>query len=118
MTAVTAVHDTSHQGVRPHDKYDRLVAIAQSLRKLKVAVVHPCDAASLSAVFEALDLGLIEPVLVGPQAKITAAAKAIDRDLTNLRIVDAPHSHAAADAAVDLVRKGQAEALMKGSLHT
>jgi phosphate acetyltransferase len=35
-----------------------------------------------------------------------------------MRIVDASHSHAAAEAAVDLVRSGQAEALMKGSLHT
>jgi phosphate acetyltransferase len=35
-----------------------------------------------------------------------------------MRIIDAPHSHAAADEAVNLVRSGQAEALMKGSLHT
>ena len=35
-----------------------------------------------------------------------------------MRIVDVPHSHAAAAAAVDLVKAGEAEALMKGSLHT
>ena len=72
------------------------MATAQSLPKLKVAVAHPCDAASLGAVFEAVALGLIEPILVGPQAKITAAAEALGKDVSELRIVDAPHSHAAA----------------------
>lgn len=117
MTAAVTAQDVSHEQ-RRHDKYDRLVAAAQALPKLKVAVAHPCDAASLDAVFEATALGLIEPILVGPQAKIAAAATALNHDLSQVRIVDAPHSHAAAEAAVDLVKSGQAEALMKGSLHT
>ncbi|UVF22306.1 phosphate acetyltransferase (plasmid) [Microvirga terrae] len=118
MTVAVPAQDASQHGQRRHDKYDRLVATAQSRPKLKVAVAHPCDAASLGAVFEAAGLGLIEPILVGPQAKITAAVKALGKDVSTMRIVDAPHSQAAAEAAVDLVRSGQAEALMKGSLHT
>jgi len=118
MTVAVSTQGGSQQGERRHDKYDRLVAIAQSLPKLKVAVAHPCDPASLSAVFEAVGLGLIEPILVGPQAKMTAAAEAFDRNLAEMRIVDAPHSNAAAEKAVDLVKAGEAEALMKGSLHT
>lgn len=106
------------QTPRQHDKYDRLVAVARSLPRLKVAVAHPCDAASLEAVFEAVELGLIEPVLVGPEAKIAAAAAAIGKDCSRFKIVEAPHSHAAAEAAVALIRAGDAEALMKGSLHT
>ena len=39
-------------------------------------------------------------------------------DLGNLKIVDVPHSHAAAVRAVELVKEGKAEILMKGSLHT
>jgi phosphate acetyltransferase len=118
MTVAVSAQGTSQQGQRRHDKYDRLVATAQSLPKLKVAVAHPCDAASLGAVFEAVALGLIDPILVGPQAKITAAAEALGKDVSKLRIVDAPHSDASAGAAVDLVKAGEAEALMKGSLHT
>ena len=106
------------QPPRQHDKYDRLVAVAQSLPKLKVAVAHPCDASSLEAVFEAAELGLIEPILIGPGAKIRASASAIGKDCSKFRLVEAPHSHAAAEAAVALVRAGDAEALMKGSLHT
>ncbi|MBM6580808.1 phosphate acetyltransferase [Microvirga sp. BT689] len=118
MTVAVTVHDGSQHGQRQHDKYDRLVAAAQSVSRLKVAVVHPCDQASLSAVLEADGLGLIEPILVGPRPKIMAAAEALGKDISMMRIVEAPHSHAAAEAAVDLVRSGQAEALMKGSLHT
>jgi phosphate acetyltransferase len=117
MTAAIQIQDVP-EPVRRHDKYDRLIAVAQSLPRLKVAVVHPCDAASLGAVFDAIELGLIAPILVGPQAKIAAVAEALGKDLSECRIVDAPHSHAAAEKAVDLVRAGEAEALMKGSLHT
>lgn len=117
MTVAVQAHGVS-QGQRRHDKYERLVGVAQSLPKLKVAVVHPCDAASLRAVFEAAELGLIEAILTGPQTKIRAAAEALGKDVSQMRIVDALHSHAAAEEAVNLVRSGQAEALMKGSLHT
>jgi phosphate acetyltransferase len=72
----------------------------------------------LGAVLEALELGLIDPILVGPRAKITAAAQALGKDISKIRLVDAPHSNAAAEKAVELIRGGEADALMKGSLHT
>jgi phosphate acetyltransferase len=62
--------------------------------------------------------GLIEPVLVGPEAKICGVADEHGIDLTGRTIVDAPHSHAAAACAVTMIREGKAELLMKGSLHT
>lgn len=101
-----------------HAKYDRLIEIAKSLQTVATAVAHPCDASSLSAALDAAHLGLIRPILVGPLAKIEAAAKASGLDLSGCELVDAPHSHAAAAKAVELVNAGRAEALMKGSLHT
>jgi len=118
MTAAVSVQDTSQQSSRRHEKYERLVATAQSLPRLKVAVAHPCDAASLGAVFEAAELGLIEPILVGPEVRIRATTEALGKDISTTRIVDVLHSHAAAEKAVELVRVGEAEAIMKGSLHT
>ena len=67
---------------------------------------------------DAARLRLIQPILVGPAAKIAAVAKEIGAALDGVRIVDVPHSHAAAAKAVELVRAGEAEVLMKGSLHT
>ena len=118
MTVAVSAPSASQQGQQRHDKYDRLIATAQSLPKLKVAVAHPCDPASMGAVFEAVGLGLIDPILVGPPDKIRAAAAALSKDLSIARLVEATHSHAAADKAVELVKAGDAEALMKGSLHT
>jgi len=101
--------------------YPRLAALAERARDLpsiRAAVVHPCDAASLGGALEARDLGMIEPILVGPRRKIEAVAAATGLSLDGLEIEDAPHSHAAAERAVELVRAGAAQAIMKGSLHT
>ena len=73
---------------------------------------------SLRGAVEAAQLGLIAPILVGPRARIEALAKQHGIDLANIPIVDAPYSEASAAKAVELVREGKAEALMKGSLHT
>ncbi|MEM7614444.1 MAG: bifunctional enoyl-CoA hydratase/phosphate acetyltransferase, partial [Pseudomonadota bacterium] len=95
-----------------------LLARAQTLDPLLTAVVHPCDTASLEGAIHARALGLLEPILVGPEARIRAVAEQGLLDLGGLRIVDTPHSHASAEAAVKLVGDGHAKALMKGALHT
>jgi phosphotransacetylase len=82
------------------------------------AVAHPCDASSLAGAVDAGAMGLITPILVGPSDKIREVAEQHGIDLGKSRLVDAPHSHAAAKRAVELVRLGEAELLMKGSLHT
>ena len=103
---------------QPHDKYERLIKAVEALPSTPTAVAHPCDVAALSGALDAAEMGIITPILVGPADKIRAAAEAAGRDLDDIEIVDAPHSHAAAERAVELVREGRAEALMKGSLHT
>ena len=101
-----------------HPNYDRLIARASGMEPVPCAVVHPCDESSMRGVAEAVAHRLIVPILVGPEAKIRAAATAAGFDLTGVEIVDAPHSHAAAEAGVALVNCGRAVLLMKGSLHT
>jgi phosphotransacetylase len=81
-------------------------------------VAHPCEASALAGAMDAAAQGLFTPIIVGPVAKIQEIAAAHRIDLGKARIVDAPHSHGSAAAAVALVRKGEAEVLMKGSLHT
>lgn len=99
-------------------QYARLIAATVDLDPVRTAVVHPCDALSLTGALDAARQGIILPVLVGPKIKIEAAAKAAGRNLDGFEVIDTPHSHAAAQAAVTLVRAGKADALMKGSLHT
>ena len=99
-------------------KYEALIEWAKGLGRVPTAVAHPCDPSAITAAIEAGAAGLIEPILVGPKAKIQAAAAKAGLDLRGMRVVDRPHSHAAAAKAVELVRLGEAELLMKGSLHT
>ncbi len=105
-------------GARKHEKYERLIKAAQRQSKIITAVAHPCDDVSLESAVEAARLGLIEPILVGPGARIRDVASRAGIDLGPYEIVDAAHSVDAAAKAVGLVRAARAEALMKGSLHT
>ncbi|NRP74514.1 Phosphate acetyltransferase [Ensifer psoraleae] len=99
-------------------KYDRLIAAAQAETPAVTIVAHPCDETSLRGALEAAEMGLIKPVLVGPEAKIRYVAAEHGLEIADREIVDAPHSHAAAAKAVALIREGKGELLMKGSLHT
>ena len=99
-------------------KYEALLERCKKLTAVPTAVAHPCEQTALAAALEAGAKGLIVPILVGPKAKIESVAKAGGLDLGKTRIVDAPHSHDAAAKAVELVRNGEAEVLMKGSLHS
>jgi len=101
-----------------HEKYQRLIDYCKTLPPMPTAVVHPCDRSSLEGAVTAAQMGLITPILVGPQARIEAVAKEHNLNISDYPIVDAPYSEAAAATAVQLVREGKAEALMKGSLHT
>jgi len=99
-------------------KYEQLLERCARLEPIATAVAHPCEASALSGAIEAAEKGLIEPILVGPRAKVEATADAAHVDLHGHQIVDVPHSHASAAKAVELLREGKAELLMKGSLHT
>ena len=100
------------------DDLVRILQYVKPLGRLRVAVVHPCDAVSLSAALDARAAGLIEPVLVAPRARLEAVAAQAGLSLAGVAIEDAEHSHAAAARAVELAVRGEVEALMKGSLHT
>ena len=99
-------------------KYEAMLERCRNLPAVTTAVAHPCEETALAGAMEAAEKGLIVPILVGPEAKIREIAKAHGMKLGQTRIVDTAHSHASAARAVELVRQGEAELLMKGSLHT
>ncbi len=99
-------------------KYERLLEKCARLAPVPAAVAHPCEKTALAGALEAGEWGLIIPILVGPAARIRAIAASAELDLGQTEIVDTPHSQASAAKAVELVRSGRAELLMKGSLHT
>ena len=104
--------------VQTHDKFARFVERVKPLEPVPTAVAHPCSDAAIQSVIEAMEERIIAPILVGPADRIRAAAEKAKVDLGSLRIVEAAHSHEAAEKAVALVRSGEASILMKGSLHS
>jgi phosphate acetyltransferase len=108
------------KGVDPigREKYQNLIAAAQKEETIKVAVAHPCDDVSLRSAIEAQKLGLIDPILVAPPERVRKAAAEADLDIAAFENVASAHSHDSAAKAVELVKAGRVEALMKGSLHT
>jgi phosphotransacetylase len=99
-------------------KYERLLERCLGLEPVPTAVVYPCEASALTAAVEAAEKKLIAPILVGPAEQIAATAKSAGVDLGTFQIIDAPDGPASAKKAVELIREGKAEILMKGSLHT
>ncbi|MGI6245334.1 MAG: bifunctional enoyl-CoA hydratase/phosphate acetyltransferase [Pseudochelatococcus sp.] len=104
--------------VQRHDLFEGFIARARDGAPPRTAVVHPCSSDALIAAVKMRELGLIDPVLVGPEARIREIAAEAGVALDGMAIEPAAHSHAAAARAVELVVAGKAEVLMKGSLHT
>lgn len=99
-------------------RFNDLLAIVRSMPAVRCAVAHPCDEGSLRGAVDAAGYGLLEPVLIGPEARIRAIAEEFSLDLNGLDIVNTPHSHAAAEHAAAMADAGEVQSLMKGSLHT
>lgn len=99
-------------------KYQLLLERCEKLEAIRTAVVHPCESTALTGAIEAGEKGLIDPILIGPRAKIAATAQGAGIDISQFQVIDVPHSHASAAKAIELLREAKAELLMKGSLHT
>ncbi len=98
--------------------FKRLIDHVKGWDPIPTAVCHPCGKEALQGAIDAAQTNLIEPILVGPEEKIRDLAESLGLDISPYRLVNTLHSHESAVRAVALCRSGEAEALMKGSLHT
>ena len=72
------------------------MAVRKELPCVRCAIVHPCDPGSVEGAHQAAQAGLIDPILVGPKAKIDLALAAAGLKPDAMPIVATEHSHAAA----------------------
>jgi phosphate acetyltransferase/phosphate butyryltransferase len=110
------MNSPSHDSAGP--RYHRLIEMCRGLAPIRTAVVAPVDAPSLGGALEAARAGLISPILIGHAARIRAAADKLGTELGASQVIDLPDDDDASARAVALVRQGEVDALMKGSLHT
>jgi len=99
-------------------KFERLLRACNGAPAMPTAIVAPTDAISLGGAWEATKQRLIEPILVGPEARIRAVAEQIGWDLHDVRLIATPDDNAAPARAVALVHEGIAAAVMKGDIHS
>ncbi|MEZ6001097.1 bifunctional enoyl-CoA hydratase/phosphate acetyltransferase [Hyphomonas sp.] len=104
--------------LRRHDRYDAFIERAKASPTVRAAIVHPCSPIAIQGAVEVRDEDLLEPVLIGPRAKIEAAAEEAGVSLDGFDIIETEHSHAAAAKAVEMAVGGEVSVLVKGSLHT
>jgi len=102
----------------PEHRLDELVERCRGLKPMPTAVVHPCSLESLMGAVEAANHGLISPILFGPEDEIHKIAAAQKVDLSRYRIVATADAEESAAKAAAMASTGEAQALMKGSLHT
>jgi phosphate acetyltransferase len=100
------------------ERFTHFIEKVVKLPPISVAVCHPCSEDALLGALSAAREKIIDPILVGPSERIRALAEKLSMDINGFRMVDTRHSHESASRAVALCRGGEAEALMKGSLHT
>jgi phosphate acetyltransferase len=97
----------------------RFIALAAKLKsKTIIGVVHPCSAYAICGAIEIKKENLGIPILIGPSHKIKALAMQNKLDISGIKIINVPHSHAAVEEAIELVKQDKVQLLMKGSLHT
>lgn len=95
-----------------------LIDQAKTLKPIRVAVVDAAQGVLVETLRDAHALGFIEPRLIGAPDSIKAICEDLDWKLEEGWVVPASSDPAAAAKAVELARAGEADAVMKGNLHT
>ena len=88
------------------------------LPAITTAVVWPQSDVALRGTIEAAVAGLIEPTIIGDEPELKALAARIGVDISAYPILQADTEGKAAELGVAMCRSGNAQAMMKGSLHT
>jgi phosphate butyryltransferase len=99
-------------------KLDELIEIAKSKKTKRMAIAAAADAHVLGAVKDAVEAGIVFPILVGDESKINSILADLKMDTSKLEIINEPNDVKACQKAVALIREGNAEVLMKGQVAT
>ncbi len=98
--------------------FNDLLELAKKKGPKKVSVAVAEDEDVLQAIKMAVELEIVEAILVGNSEKIEDIAKSINFNLENVRIIDEKDNVAAARIATELVSSKNADILMKGLVDT
>ena len=98
--------------------FDQLLSVVKGTERKRLAIASAEGEEIIEAVKQAVKEKIISPVLVGDQAKLTELCGKKKLDLSEVEIVNVPDPKTAAAVAVEMVKQGKAEMLMKGKVGT
>ncbi len=95
-----------------------LLEAARKQPEKRLVVVNGVDENTLEALNEAVEMGLVKPILTGSKEKIADKLSSLNIDIDKYKIIDTKSSKAATEKAVQLVHDGKADLIMKGMVST
>lgn len=98
--------------------FNELIEAAKKQTTMRLAVAAAQDEEVIAAVNQAMEMGLVDPILVGDQAKIIEIATRLGIVHEAFEIINEPDVLQAGRKAVELVSTGEADFLMKGIMQT
>lgn len=99
--------------------FKELIEKVQGYEKRKVvAVAAAQDEHTLEAVFQGRDHNIVDPLLIGDSARIKGILNKLNISICDENIIEAQDDTAAAYTAVELIKSGRADFIMKGKIQT
>ena len=102
----------------PISKLDQMFEILKPRPNKRLVAAWAVDAHTICAVHQAVEMDLIEGILVGDEALIKKVCAEEGIDPSCFRIVQVDNDLSAAAKAVDMINAGEGDFLMKGLLST
>jgi len=97
---------------------DQMIGAVAAKPRKRVVVAYGQDSHTLGAVSDAVDRGIVNATLVGDEKTIVAVCRELNIPPDKFQIVPVAEEMAAAVRAVDIVREGGADLIMKGLVST
>lgn len=98
--------------------FDQMFEQLRSKPKKRLVAAWAVDDHTISAVYMAVEAGIVEGILVGDEAMIQKVCQEHNYDLSKLTVVNNPNELKSIAQAVDMVNAGEADILMKGLCST
>ena len=98
--------------------FDQLISAVKNKETKRLAIASAEGEEIIEAVREATDQNLISGVLIGERSRIEDLCKKKDLDPSRVEVIDAADPRLAASVAVETVKGGEADMLMKGKVDT
>jgi len=98
--------------------FDQLISTVKNKKRKRLAIASAEGEEIIEAVKKAVEEGIISPVLIGDQNKIEQLCQKKKLTLDEVEIVNVPDPKLTGKVAVQMVKEGKAEMLMKGKVDT